>query len=133
MNTQKETPTNTAMLAGVGQGAETRQGATSNSNDNTDRPVGQAVKVSDFLRHGQEKAVPLKNLKELLHLDGRTVRLMIRAERLGGIPILADNQTGYFLPSNDSELVRCAQSMRRRAKEIVLAADAIEGAKDYLD
>ena len=89
-------------------------------------PPGQ--RVSDYLLPGQQNAVPLRHLKELLHLDGRKVRLMIRAERLSGTPILADNQTGYYLPVNDYERVQCVRSMRRRAAEIVRAADAIEGA-----
>ena len=95
----------------------------------TATPLGQAVKVADFLSPGQQNAVPLAHLKELLHLDGRKVRLLIRAERLAGTPILADNQTGYYLPGNDHERARCVQSMRRRAAEIVKAADAIEGVR----
>lgn len=93
----------------------------------TDASSRQAVHIADFLSPGQQNAVPLKHLKDLLHLDGRKIRLMIRAERLAGTPILADNQTGYYLPGNDHERARCARSMRRRAAEIVRAADAIEG------
>lgn len=91
-------------------------------------PPGQAVHIADFLLPGQQNSVSLKQLKKLLDLDGRTIRLMIRAERLAGTPILADNQTGYFLPGNDREWVQCVRSMKRRAAEIVRAADAIEGA-----
>lgn len=83
------------------------------------------MKVVDFLSPGQQNAVPLKHLKDLLHLDGRKVRLMIRVERLAGTPILSDNQTGYYLPGNDRKRTRCVRSMRRRAAEIVKAADAI--------
>lgn len=94
----------------------------------TPTPPGQAVKIADFLSPGQQNAVPLKHLKELLDLDGRTIRLMIRSERLRGTPILADCVGGYYLPGNDLERARCVRSMRRRAAEIVRAADAIEGA-----
>ncbi|MDE6588821.1 MAG: hypothetical protein K2K53_00450 [Oscillospiraceae bacterium] len=62
-------------------------------------------------------------------MDERTVRLMIRAERLSGTPILADNQTGYYLPGNDHERAQCVRSMRRLAAEIFKAADAIEKAR----
>ena len=86
-------------------------------------------KVSDYLLPGQQNAVPLRRLKELLDLDGRTVRLMIRTERLAGTPILADNQTGYYLPGDDRERAQCVRSMRRRAAEIIKAADAIEKAR----
>lgn len=92
----------------------------------TSPPPGQ--RVSDHLLPGQQNAVPLKRLKELLDLDGRTIRLMIRSERLHGTPILADCVNGYYLPGNDYERVRCVRSMRKRAAEIVRAADAIEEA-----
>ena len=92
--------------------------------DTTSPPPGQ--KVSDYLLRGQQNAVPLRRLKELLDLDGRTIRLMIRSERLHGTPILADCVSGYYLPGDDHERARCVRSMRRRAAEIVRAADAIE-------
>ena len=109
-------------------GRASRQGHASTHHDTTSPPPGQ--RVSDYLLPGQQNAVPLKHLKDLLHLEGRKVRLMIRAERLAGTPILADNQTGYYLPGNDHERARCVRSMRRRAAEIVRAADAIEEAAD---
>lgn len=99
-----------------------------NHDSTTDSTGRQATQVSDYLLPGRENAVPLKRLKELLNLDGRTVRLMIRAERLSGMPILADCVSGYYLPGSDHERARCVRSMRRRAAEIVKAADAIEGA-----
>lgn len=112
----------------VETGAASRRATTSITDFNTAVAPEQAVKIADFLSPGRKNAVPLKHLKDLLHLDGRKVRLMIRAERLSGTPILADNQTGYYLPDNDHERARCVQSMRRRAAEIVRAADAIAAA-----
>ena len=109
-------------------GAACRQATTSIDKSTTSTSPGQELHIADFLSHGQENAIPLRELKNLLHLDGRTVRLMIRAERLSGTPILSDNRTGYFLPGNDHERARCVRSMRRRAAEIVRAADAIEEA-----
>ena len=111
-------------------GVACRQTTNSTSDDTTFTPLGQELHIANFLSHGQENAIPLRELKNLLHLNGRTVRLMIRAERLSGTPILSDNQTGYYLPGNDQERTRCVRSMKRRAAEIVRAADAIEGAAD---
>lgn len=90
-------------------------------------PVGQAA-ISDFLSHGQENAIPLRHLVKLTKQDGRNVRRRIAAERLAGVPILADNQSGYFLPATEAEAQRCIRSMRRRAKEIERAAEAIASA-----
>lgn len=84
--------------------------------------------ISDFLNVGQCNAVNLKYLRSITGMKGREIRRMIRAERLDGIPILADNQTGYFLPATEEERKRCVQSMRHRAKEIYKAAQTIEAA-----
>jgi hypothetical protein len=59
-------------------------------------------------------------------LDGRTIRAMIATERRAGIAVLSDNATGYYLPANEEEKARFVRSMRHRAKEILLAADAVE-------
>lgn len=92
----------------------------------TSNPVSGQIKISDYLSTGQENAVPLCHLKTLTGQDGRTVRLMIQRERLAGVPILADNQTGYYLPATQEEKQRCVRSMKHRAEEIKRAARAIE-------
>lgn len=103
--------------------------ATSNfHNDCTLSVTRNQSKISDYLSRGQENSVSLQQLKLWTGLDGRTIRQRIAAERLKGIPILADNQTGYFLPATEEERKRCVQSMRHRAKEIYKAARAIETA-----
>ena len=128
MNEQKEArPDVGASERAKETGPTFQSGPHSYSQSTTFPPSGQ--KVSDYLLPGRENAVPLKRLKELLDLDERTVRLMIRAERLSGTPILADNQTGYYLPGNDHERAQCVRSMRRLAAEIFKAADAIEKAR----
>lgn len=85
-------------------------------------------KISDYLSRGQEYSVSLTQLQQWTGLDKRVIRQRIAAERFRGIPILADNQTGYFLPATEEERRRCVQSMRHRAKEIYKAAQAIEAA-----
>lgn len=82
--------------------------------------------ISRLLSHGRANAVPLRHITAMTKLDGRTVRAMIAAERLAGVPILSDNSTGYFLPGNKGERERFVRSMRHRAREIERAADAIE-------
>ena len=91
--------------------------------------AGRQRRVSDFLSRGRENAVPLRHLKKLLEVDGRTVRLMIERERRAGIPICADNATGYYLPSTADEKAACVRSMRHRAGEIMKTARAIEQAE----
>lgn len=97
----------------------------------TSNPVAGQIKISDFLSTGQENAIPIHHLKTVTGLDGRTVRLMIQRERLAGVPILADNQTGYFLPANEDEQQRCVRSMKHRAGEIIKTAQAIERGRLY--
>lgn len=95
----------------------------------TTTATGRQRKVSDFLSHGRENAVPLRHLKKVMEADGRTVRLMIQQERLSGMPICADNLTGYYLPATQEERTACVCSMRHRAGEIMRTARAIERAK----
>ena len=91
-------------------------------------PSGQR-KIADLLSYGQENAVPRRHLEKLTGLDGRTVRLMIERERREGVPILADNVTGYYLPATEHERAACVRSMRHRAGEIMKSARAIERAE----
>lgn len=80
-------------------------------------PQGQAVKIADFLSPGQQNAVPLKYLKDLLRLDERTVRLLIRSERLAGVPICENSRSGYYMPSSTDERDTCAKRLRHRAAQ----------------
>lgn len=84
------------------------------------------MRIADLLSHGQENAVPLRQLIAITGVDGRSIREKIAAERLTGAPILSDNSTGYFLPGNKGERERFVRSMRNRAREIERAADAVE-------
>ena len=111
-------------------GQASRRGRASNVQFTTPPPPPQAVKISGFLSTGEQNAIPLRHLRELVHLPARTVRLMIRQERLHGVPILESSSAtgGYFLPGNDHERARCVRRLRKRAAEINRVADCVEGA-----
>lgn len=94
----------------------------------TPAPPGQALKISSLLSNGAENGVTLRHLEKLTDLDGRTVRLMIRQERLGGVPICENSRSGYYMPSSTDERDLCAKRLRHRAAQIVAVADAIEAA-----
>ena len=106
----------------AGQAAENNAGCKIPQDDYTT----DAGPISRLLSHGRENAVPLRHLTAMTKLDGRTVRAMIAEERLAGVPILADNSTGYFLPASEDEKAQFIRSMKHRAKEIERAAEAIE-------
>lgn len=128
---KKEAHPDTAMSERAKEpGHASRRGRASNVQFTTPPPPPQAVKISGFLSEGENNAVPLRHLRELVHLPARTVRLMIRQERLHGVPILESSSAtgGYFLPGSDFERARCVQRLRRRAAEIVKVADAIAAA-----
>ena len=105
------------------------EGDVSHQKHTTQGPGGQR-KIVDLLSYGQENAVPRRHLEKLTGLDGRTVRLMIERERREGVPILADNATGYYLPATEHERAACVRSMRHRAVEIMRTARAIERGGD---
>lgn len=82
--------------------------------------------VSELLLHGQENAIPRRELESLTGWSGRMVRLMIEKERRAGIPILSDSANGYYLPGNSAERAQFVRSMRNRAAEILRTAQAVE-------
>ena len=128
MNTKEKAPTSAATLTGAA--AEmTACRASIPISDCTTAAAGRQRKVSELLYRGRENAVPLRHLKKLMETDGRTVRLMIQQERLSGMPICADNLTGYYLPANEAEKAAFVRSMRHRAGEIMKTAKAIEQAE----
>lgn len=128
MNAKEKAPTSAATLTEAAETAAFGRAAISYDYLTT-TVAGRQRRVSDFLSRGRENAVPLRHLKKLLEVDGRTVRLMIERERRAGIPICADNATGYYLPSTADEKAACVRSMRHRAGEIMKTARAIEQAE----
>ena len=104
-------------------------GAAISCNHSNTVTTGRQIKIAAFLNHGQENAIPRRELEKLTGMDGRTVRLMIEQERRGGTPICTDNLTGYYLPATEEEKTACVRSMRHRAGEIMKTARAIERAK----
>ena len=71
----------------------------------------------------------LRDLVRITQRSERDVRKQIHIERRRHIPILSNNLDGYYLPSSKEEKDRCVDSLRRRAAEILEAADAIEKAE----
>ena len=95
--------------------------------------VRQPGIIERLLSPGAENALPLHHLVKLTGLPARQVRQLIQAERLRGVPILADNQNGYFLPKSPKDVEEFARSMRHRAKEISRVADAVQQGGQYID
>ena len=129
MNTKEKAPTSAATLAEAATETAAFGGATISCNHSTTAAAGRQIKIADYLSHGQENAIPRRELERLTSMDGRTVRLMIERERRSGTPICADNLTGYYLPGSEDEKAACVRSMRRRAVEIMRTARAIEQAE----
>ena len=94
----------------------------------TAAPGGQRS-IAELLGVGAENGITRRELERLTGLDGRSVRLLIERERREGVPILADNESGYFLPASEDERAACVRSMRHRAAEILITARAVEKGK----
>mgnify|MGYP004492337149 CR=1 FL=1 len=85
-----------------------------------------ALHIFDLLPVGRENALTLRELVALTGEDERTVRRRIHAERKGGKLILSDNQNGYFLPEDPSDVQRFIRSMNGRAREVAAISCAAE-------
>lgn len=109
-------------------GAETGQATTSTANNSTAAGSRQ-MGIAGLLSHGADHGLHLADLVRLTGLSERAVRAMIHQERRLNVPILSNNRDGYFLPGSEYERSACIRSLRRRAGEILEAADGIEGAE----
>ena len=97
--------------------------------DSTTAAEVRQIQISELLPAGERNAVPLRHLVQLTGMNSRDLRRQIETERRRGLPICANNRTGYFIAENDEERRRFVQSMRSRAKEIETTAAAIEQAE----
>lgn len=126
MNRAQKTPASTAIPARAERG--TAWGLSTPCGYRTmPGPEGQG-KIADLLGHGQGAAVPLRHLVSVTGQDARTIRRRIERERRQGVPILSDNRRGYYLPAEEQEITACVRSLRRRAREILRTAQALNRA-----
>ena len=79
-------------------------------NSHIDSTIARGV-ISRLLLRGRENALHLRDLVTITGLSEREVRQQIHIERRRGIPILSDNLSGYYLPQNEAERVRCVRSL----------------------
>lgn len=116
-----------AATPGRRNGAGTTCGAptTSRKKNTTQDRTKQPGKIESLLSNGAENAITLSHLVAMTELPARQVRQMIQAERLRGVQILADNQNGYFLPANETDVETFTRSMFHRAREITRVANAV--------
>lgn len=115
--------------AGNAKGTDNDQ-RKSHSYSTADQEQKQEGFIAQFLLVGAGQGLHLRDLVRITHLSEREVRQMIQAERLRGIPILSNNQDGYFLPGHEAERDAFVRSMRHRAAEIMRTARAIERGGD---
>lgn len=82
--------------------------------------------ISGYLGAGIENALLLRELEALTGMNPREIRRQIQLERLTGVPILSDTLHGYYLAADDWEVTQFVRSMRKRAREILKVAQAVE-------
>jgi len=87
--------------------------------------TGRQPKVIDVLCRGRENAQTMRELRQVLNGDSRSIRLEIESERRNGTPILSD-KCGYWLSNDRAEIERFCQSMRRRGREIMKTAAMVQ-------
>lgn len=85
------------------------------------------MRIADLLPTGEQNAVPLRHLKQMVDLPGREIRRQIQLEREQHVPIVSDRH-GYYIAGSIREKERFVRGMKNRAAEIVRVAEAVEGA-----
>lgn len=115
----------------TGQAAETAAfgGAATSYYYSTTGGAGRQLRVSDVLCRGRDNAQTMRELRQILNGDSRSIRLQIECERRGGCPIVSDCQHGYWLAETRAEIETFCRSMRARAFEIQKTAALVQMAK----
>lgn len=129
---KKSRPSAATLRRRDGAGTACPAATTSATQHITRERVRQPGKIERLLSPGAENALPLRHLVKLTGLPARQVRQLIQVERLRGVPILADNHSGYFLPGTPRDVEEFARSMRHRAEEIIRAANAVQRGGQYI-
>lgn len=105
-----------------------RQGHTSDSDFTTGNAGRQVFKtvIADFLGTGEQNGQTMKQLREILDADSRSIRARVERERRD-TPILS-GQSGYYLPATEDEVRQFCASMRHRARQVWASAANVERA-----
>lgn len=125
----KNTQKNALSGVGIPNGAmETAAltGMTFSKNDSTTSGAVRQPLVSDFLCRGRENGRTMRELRQILNGDSRSIRLQIEHERRQGVPIVSDCQRGYWLAETRAEIEGFVRSMRARAREIQKTAALVQ-------
>lgn len=104
-------------------------GAATSCNYSTTGGAGRQLRVSDVLCRGKENAQTMRELRQILKGDSRSIRLQIEHERRSGCPIVSDCQHGYWLAETRAEIETFVRSMRARAFEIQRTAALVQMAR----
>lgn len=94
MSEKEKAPTREATRAEAAETAAFGRAAIS-CNYSTTAPAGRQLRVSDILCRGRGNAQTMRELKQVLNGDSRSIRLQIEQERRRGCPIVSDCQHGY--------------------------------------
>lgn len=90
------------------------------------------TKISNYLHHGQEYAIPGRELVQLLGLDDvREISKLVELERHSGIPICASTDPkcpGYYLAADAVEFESYIRSLDRRIKNISVTRNSCQDA-----
>lgn len=125
MNAKEKAPTREATRAEAAETAAFGRAAIS-CNYSTTAPAGRQLRVSDILCRGRENAQTMRELKQVMNGDSRSIRLQIEQERRRGCPIVSDCQHGYWLAETRAEIETFCRSMRARAFEIQKTAAIVQ-------
>lgn len=127
MNSKREAPGSAATLTGAER--ETAcEARFPHSNSTTGGAGRQPGFIERRLLFGAENGVTMHHLEVMTGMTGRKVRRQIERERRAGALIISDNRNGYYLTDSPEEARRFARSMKRRAREIIETAQAVETA-----
>ena len=129
MNTKKDAPTSAATLAEAGAEIAACGRAAISYNNFTTAAAGRQIKIADYLSHGQENAIPRRELERTNQHGRADCPPDDRAGAAGRDADLRRQPERLLPPGHRGRAGRLRPLMRHRAGEIMRTARAIEQAE----
>lgn len=74
--------------------------------------------IAELIGTGEQNATTGTELAILLNVETKDIRALVMRERRAGQPICATTHVGYYLASNDADIINYCKRLEHRESEI---------------
>lgn len=83
--------------------------------------------IYEYLKQGEKNAITSKELAQILHIDTRYIRQMVRNERMIG-HFICGSSKGYYMPETDADVKHTISRLYSQGRQNFKVAKAMQDA-----